>query len=450
MPPLAAARGSSTAPLYRKLRPRPNGPPREQIVTNQRTRLCGAIIEAAALHGYADSSVAQVCRLAGVSKRTFYEQFENKQACFLASYERVQGCAHARMAAAQESAPSWEQGLHAGLGTLVQGLAEQPHAAKLALVELDAVGPAALLARQEVRSAFERSIAASFERAAHRTPLPPALAKGIVCGIERTLRRRVVSGAPAGGAADALTRELAAWALSYSSAALAELPVAAPQRGERTERSPARARAGGERARILRAAAEILAGDGHARLDASRIARRAGVREEAVWACYDSVEQCFLDAVDLVGLEALVYVGRAYRAGGEGPAGVCRAITELVVRVAEEPVLRRIVFTQVAIAGPPAIERRERLLDAFADLLIRGLARAQRPSPVAADAAVAAVWGLIDHHVARGVTQLLPGLAAYAAYLALAPSVGAEQALETILGEWGPAACGSRRAAPAR
>jgi AcrR family transcriptional regulator len=448
MPPLAAARGGSTVPLYRKLRPRPNGPPREQIVTNQRTRLCGAIIEAAAVDGYMDTSVAQVCRLAGVSKRTFYEQFENKQACFLASYERVQGCAHARMAAAQESAPSWEQGLHAGLGTLVQGLAEQPHAAKLALVELDAVGPAALFARQEVRSAFERSIAASFDRAAHRTPLPPALAKGIVCGIERTLRRRVVAGA--GGAADALTRELAAWALSYSSAALAELPAAALQRGDLTERSPTRARAGGERARIRRAAAEILAGDGHARLDASRIARRARVREEAVWACYDSVEQCFLDAVDLVGLEALVYVGRAYRAGGEGPAGVCRAITELVVRVAEEPVLRRIVFTQVALAGPPAIERRERLLDAFADLLIRGLARAQRPSPVAADAAVAAIWGLIDHHVARGVTQLLPGLAAYAAYLALAPSVGAEQALETILGEWGPAACGSRRPAPAR
>jgi AcrR family transcriptional regulator len=84
---IAALAPDPPAPLYPKLRPRPNGPPHEQIVANQRYRLCGAMIAAVAAHGYARTSVAQLCRLAGVSKRTFYEQFEDKQDCFLASVE---------------------------------------------------------------------------------------------------------------------------------------------------------------------------------------------------------------------------------------------------------------------------------------------------------------------------------------------------------------------------
>ena len=446
MPGIAASGGGPTAPLYRKLRPRPNGPPREQIVANQRTRLCGAMIEASAIHGYEATSVAELCRLAGVSKRTFYEQFENKQACLLASYERVQACAKARLAAAQDSVPDWEQGLEAGLGSLVQGLVDQPRAARLALIELDAAGPAASAARQQARLAFERVIATSFARAPRACALPPPVVKGVVYGVERTLRRSVLSGA--GTAPLALASELTAWALSYSSPALARLPVKPAQLAERTELSwlPGRAHAGSERVRILRAAAELAAGTGHARLDVSRIARRAGVGEEAVWANYDSVEQCFLDAVDLVGLEALVCVGKSYRAAGEGPAGVCRAITELMLLVAVDPVLRGIVFTQAAVSGPSAIERRERLLDGFADLLVRGLSRAQQPSAVALHAAVGAVWGLIDHHVARGAVTLLPGLAGYAAYLTLAPSIGAEPALETILEQWRPVAARTARA----
>jgi AcrR family transcriptional regulator len=295
MRPIAGTRGGSTAPLYRKLRPRPNGPPREEIVANQRTRLCGAIIEASAVHGYANTSVAELCRLAGVSKRTFYEQFDNKQACFLVSYDRVQSCASARMASARESEPDWEQGLRAGLEALVHGLLQQSHAARLALVEVDAAGQAALAARQDVRSAFERTIVASFDRAPHGVPLPPPLAKGIVCGIERTMRRTVLAGAGestrehaparartgAGTAPEALARELAAWALSYSSPALAELPVTAPQRDALLERpwSPVRARISSERVRILRAAAEIVAGEGHARLErASSLAAPGSTR----------------------------------------------------------------------------------------------------------------------------------------------------------------------------
>ena len=75
--------------LYVKLRARPNGPGRDAVASNQRSRLLGAMIEAMTIYGYTDTSVAKLCKLAGVSKRTFYEQFENKEQCFLETYDMV-------------------------------------------------------------------------------------------------------------------------------------------------------------------------------------------------------------------------------------------------------------------------------------------------------------------------------------------------------------------------
>src|ERR1035441_2297652 len=79
----------SPAPLSRMLRPRPNGPSGAEVSANQRARLHGAMVEAISLRGYTKTSVAQLCRLAGISKRTFYEQFRSEEACFIASYDRV-------------------------------------------------------------------------------------------------------------------------------------------------------------------------------------------------------------------------------------------------------------------------------------------------------------------------------------------------------------------------
>jgi hypothetical protein len=49
------------------------------------------------------------------------------------------------------------------------------------------------------------------------------------------------------------------------------------------------------------------------------------------------------------------------------------------------------------------------------------------------EASVGAIWGIVHHHVTRGATHLLPGLADYATYLALAPVVGHEAAVQVIL-----------------
>jgi AcrR family transcriptional regulator len=60
-----------------------------QARLSQRERLISGMVAAAARHGYAKASVARVIAQAGVSRATFYEQFADREECFLAAYRDV-------------------------------------------------------------------------------------------------------------------------------------------------------------------------------------------------------------------------------------------------------------------------------------------------------------------------------------------------------------------------
>ena len=188
----------------------------------------------------------------------------------------------------------------------------------------------------------------------------------------------------------------------------------------------------GDWARLLRCAAQIAATSGYAQLSPSRIAREAGVAEARFDELFESSEQCFLDALDRLSLEALVSATRAAQRT-EGLAVVHAGIAALLRHIATSPVLVQVAFVEIFALGPAGIERRERLLGQFTDQLMRGLPQSRAPSRLAAEASIGAVWGILHHHVTRGATHLLPGLASYATYIALAPVIGGEAAAEVIL-----------------
>src|SRR5271169_4817733 len=76
-------------PLYKRLPHGPHRLQRNEVVLNQRARIHGALIEAVAHDGYQGTSVKQVIELAGVSRRSFYEQFANKEDCFLLTFDLI-------------------------------------------------------------------------------------------------------------------------------------------------------------------------------------------------------------------------------------------------------------------------------------------------------------------------------------------------------------------------
>ena len=416
-------------PLYVKLRPGPNGD-HDAVASNQRSRLIGAMIEEVAERGYAATTLARLVGLAGVSKRAFHELFRTKEAYFLATYDAIVGNAIRRIGAAYRSEGDWQARLRAGFAAYAAEVVDEPKAARLVLVEVLGAGPAAVARMRRTRLIFEETVSASFSEAPDGITLPPLIAKGIVCGVERITRQRLLAGDVA--ELPALADELLAWALSYCSPAAAGLGAVSPEQCDGLAPCCSRARSEGDWARLLRCAAQIAATGGYTQLSPSRIAGEAGVTEARFDELFESSEQCFLDALDRLSLEALVCATRAAQRT-DGLAAVHAGIAALLRHIATSPVLVQVAFVEIFALGPAGIERRERLLGQFTDQLMRGLPQSRAPSRLAADASIGAVWGILHHHVTRGATHLLPGLADHVTYIALAPVIGGEAAAQVIL-----------------
>lgn len=103
--------------------------------------------------GYGATTVTDLTKEAGISRTTFYEMFEDKEACFLAAYDSVVDTLVRRIATAYEAEEGWPRRARAGLSALLAALAEEPELARLALVDVGAAGPAA---QRRYRAALQR------------------------------------------------------------------------------------------------------------------------------------------------------------------------------------------------------------------------------------------------------------------------------------------------------
>jgi AcrR family transcriptional regulator len=137
-------------PKVERIPPR-SGLPRAEVIANQRRRILEGLAGALAYHGYEDTKITDVVELSGVSRATFYERFESKEACFDAAYEDgVERLAAAVEVAARDE-NGWDARLSAGLGAGLDFLAADPPLAHLLLVE-------ALAAARPARLEHERSL----------------------------------------------------------------------------------------------------------------------------------------------------------------------------------------------------------------------------------------------------------------------------------------------------
>lgn len=144
--------GAGGGERWRPPRGRHRLPP-EVVARSQRERLHEAAIRIVAAKGYQATTVGDLTKEAGVSRTTFYELFEDKEACLLAAYDRAVDVLVRRIAAAYESEDRWPRRARAGLSALLDALAEEPALARLALVDIGAAGPAA---QRRYRAAIQR------------------------------------------------------------------------------------------------------------------------------------------------------------------------------------------------------------------------------------------------------------------------------------------------------
>jgi AcrR family transcriptional regulator len=146
----APANGSNEGASGWELPRGPHGLPREVVVDHQRQRLLAGAARAVADRGYAATTVEHVLVNAGVSRTTFYENFDNKRGCILAAHEQAFSRLAGELAGACARKPSWPAKVSAAIAAAIEFATRAPDEALLLVLE--AVAPDSVLASRVLAS----------------------------------------------------------------------------------------------------------------------------------------------------------------------------------------------------------------------------------------------------------------------------------------------------------
>jgi AcrR family transcriptional regulator len=124
-----------------------------------RSRAIEAMAAAVAEHGYARVTVEEVLRRAGMSRRTFYRLYENRDECFLDTYEAVRDATLARIEGNSLGADNTCEGIERPLRAVLQYLAERPEHAHVLVTEPASAGAPSLQAHAETLDALREHLA---------------------------------------------------------------------------------------------------------------------------------------------------------------------------------------------------------------------------------------------------------------------------------------------------
>jgi len=155
-----------------------HGLSRSYVRSNQRDRIVEAVIEVVSETGYAGLTVRAVIERAGVSRRTFYEHFSNKEDVFLAVYDVVVARLADDVRLAYTGGRTYPQKVALGLETFLGRLAEFPALAHVCIVQVLAAGPDALARRAHALQTFSDLIRPEGDAARRAPPLAVDVAIG--------------------------------------------------------------------------------------------------------------------------------------------------------------------------------------------------------------------------------------------------------------------------------
>lgn len=164
----------------------------------KRQRILEGMLEAVGEEGYEGASVRSVLERADLYRQVFYDNFADKQACYLEAFELGVARLEAVVVAAAASEESWQGRLRAGLGALLDALDAEPGLGRALIVEVHVAGEEAL----ERRAAAMRRIAAFVDLAraeakGEESP-PPIAPEGIAAGIHAVVHARLAAGTEEG------------------------------------------------------------------------------------------------------------------------------------------------------------------------------------------------------------------------------------------------------------
>ncbi|MHB1468582.1 MAG: TetR/AcrR family transcriptional regulator [Solirubrobacteraceae bacterium] len=475
----------------RRHQPLPRGPqalPREQVAAHQRERLFAAMIECIDERGFVASTISDLVERAGVSRRTFYEHFDNKEECLLATYDMLFAELVEGIAGVQTDDGDWLRKVEAVVEAIFEVTVRRPDAARLVCVELAAAGPAGV-GRWDAGGAMLASFIAhelDGRSAGEQGCIPDPVARAIVGALRNILFARVRRRRSRRTLRAELTKilpELIEWIGSYHPSPEGVLHARSPEgppegqggaidqlrAGERQSHPPASLRGGrapgtlslspswsarglprgehnlprgfvahNQRERIFDAIAKRTAAGGYRELGLEDIAAGAAVSLQTFYEHFESKEEAFLATYEVGHAKAIAAVRRALDLRLDWTANVRLGMRALLEFLASEPAFARLACVEILIAYPHVATRLDEANWSFAELLdlrLDASLPSRMPSTLVGEAIVGGIFELLHDHILHGRTDRLRELTEHATYIALAPLIGGEAAWAAASGD---------------
>lgn len=401
--------------------------------------------------GYAQTRVGDLASAAGVSRATFYDQFKNKEDCFLAAHEELStGLLGVTASAVRGKSP--KQATRSIVGALTEFAAHRTHEFSFLTYEAMVAGPRALDRRERLVAGLAEQLeqALGVEGGAAPLEVPAWILLG---GLIRVLGMRARRDEPI---ARELPAELSAWVASYGTprtgaralraASMSSLldvgqhpspSLIAPQplpRGR--HRLPGAVVKRVQRERILHATAQVIRTKGYPSTTVADVVATAGVSREVFYSHFHNRSEAFMETHQLVFENMMAATAGAFFAsGGPWPEQVWQSARASTRFVLEAPSFAYFAFVESYALGAGIARRTDDAVLAFTALLTNGYS--QRPEGAElphsfSDAIVGAIMEAVAYHVRVDRSESLPDLLPVLTFLILAPFLGADGAHEFV------------------
>lgn len=182
------------------------------VAAMQRRRLLNAFVEVQVQGGLESTGVGRICERAGVSRRTFYDHFADREACFLAAFDAAIEQLAQLAVPAYTGAGGWLERVRRALGCLLAELDRDPALARLCLIETVKGDARVLDRRRRAIEQLARAVDEGREQSRAASVPSPLMGESIVGGALSVIQTRLLDRAHAraqGGSPDAGGPDLA-------------------------------------------------------------------------------------------------------------------------------------------------------------------------------------------------------------------------------------------------
>lgn len=423
--------GDASTLRERRLPPGRSGD-RDAARREQRERLYAAIVACCDEKGYDATSVEDLLRVSGVSRATFYEQFDDKLDCFRAAEDEMIAAAISRVAGEFGGGGEAAERPLTAIEAFVRLIVDQPAAARMCIVHSYAAGETGIA---PVRRAIDCLMVLAQDTVGQmpgRRDMPTEVLRGIIGGLFQVIYRRLLERREA--ELPELVPVLWDWAMSYPSP---PRPLRRPGRlivARPVSPAPPFASYSPEQ-RIIRGFAAAVAKKGYPATTIADIAAAASISQTTFYEHFDGKEDALRAALDSSGAQLLAAVMPAVRRAHDWRVALRIAFEEMCGFLASEPAFASLRTVDSYGAGPVAIADREAVgRELVAALRGAAVAAGVKAPALFVEAGAGAIYGVLFEGVWKGKTADLPRLAPFLTYFALAPFIGAEEACEIATG----------------